>query len=186
MKPLPSRILSFMAFASVAAGAQANLIVNGDFETGNTNDWFLNSPGNNSAVWAGFGVGGSNGYVIAEFSGTGGSVLSQDVITVANQNYLFSFDLSDDGFGASGFTASFGDKVVFSEINPDTNGDFKHFSYLVTATSDLSTVKFTGYNNPSITILDNVSLTAAPVPEPASMAALGLGVAAFIRRRKRA
>ncbi|RYG85799.1 PEP-CTERM sorting domain-containing protein [bacterium] len=44
----------------------------------------------------------------------------------------------------------------------------------------------TGANGAGVGI-DNVSLlpTVAPVPEPATMAALGLGAAALLRRRKR-
>jgi len=38
--------------------------------------------------------------------------------------------------------------------------------------------------NNELTLLDVVGYNRAPVPEPASMAALGIGVLALIRRRK--
>lgn len=41
-------------------------------------------------------------------------------------------------------------------------------------------------NSSSSAWIDNVSINAQPVPEPATMAALGLGLAAVVRRRKKA
>lgn len=51
------------------------------------------------------------------------------------------------------------------------------------------TTKLSLYVDPSVggdVNIDAIRAVSAPVPEPASMAALGLGVAAFLRRRRKA
>lgn len=58
-------------------------------------------------------------------------------------------------------------------------------SYLGTGVRTLAFEVSTDSSGPSAAFIDNVSIIANPVPEPATMAIMGLGVAAMIRRRRK-
>lgn len=93
---------------------------------------------------------------------------------------------AQDGFN-TGFVPTPSTDPFFSESGYQT------YTYTATATGNYKigfgvTDAYTGSSNPLVNSgleIDNVRVVAA-VPEPATMAALGLGVAALLRRRKRA
>ena len=82
------------------------------------------------------------------------------------------------------FQASFAGAMVLSLGNVDNNWIHYTFTGLL-ATVTATELKFGVRNDPSFTRLDNVSVTASPVPEPAEYALLGgiglLGFGAFRR-----
>jgi hypothetical protein len=193
----PTRLSVLAAPLAVAAAvflappqAQAGLIVNGGFETGDFTGWttgpnsytqfIAHSPvhsGNFSASIAGYSF----------FPDT----LSQTVATAPGQAYDLSFWRLVGGQGrpTTLFEVYWDGVQVFSERNPGA-GPFQRFSVGVVGTGS-DTVLFRAGNDPDFTYLDDVALTprVASVPEPSTLApgALsGLAVLGYAWRRRRA
>jgi hypothetical protein len=63
------------------------------------------------------------------------------------------------------------------------------FSYTVQGTGKMAKLSLlgTGKSDSYGALVDNVQLnpSAAPVPEPASLAVIGVGIAGFLRRRRK-
>ena len=168
------------AFGAALSASADQLVTNGGFES----------------RLAGFSVGGAtfisvdhphSGTYLADFNPSGGGAsLSQDLATVAGRTYRFSYFLNNVYTVNNDFTVAFGGQTVMSGAGPQTGavGVYTAYSFDVTATSNVSTISFTIGNDLSSIGLDDVSVQT--VPEPASMAALGLGALALLRRRKRA
>lgn len=186
MNSFSLRSLSLLVVASAAVAAQANLINNGSFETGDLTGWNVTSPDGFLFVDTGFSSEGNFAVFFGDLQASGGGSITQSIATVPGQKYTFSYDFAGDGDTPSGFEAKFGTTTVFSVTNPAFDLDYITQSYTVTATSALTVVSFAGYDDDFFINLDNVSVTAQAVPEPASLAALGLGAVAVLRRRRKA
>ncbi|MGA2175238.1 MAG: hypothetical protein ABSH38_09680 [Verrucomicrobiota bacterium] len=185
-------------FAAVASQAQ-NLVQNPGFETGNTTDWTL-TP---AASGSGFQIlteipaqyGGQfphSGNYLAGFGANEGlnDTLSQTVPTVNGVTYDFNFWVNSvEGKNGSYLDVSWGNSTVL-QIDPAI-GDFgwTDYNFVETATGP-TTIAFAGRNAPSYIALDDVSVTAATVPDAGpGMATVtatlfGLcGLGRFLRRR---
>ncbi|MFM2063329.1 MAG: hypothetical protein RLZZ507_2999 [Cyanobacteriota bacterium] len=152
---------------SGASPAQAlEFVTNGDFESGLTGwtsvGWtFLNA----SDIG---GVGGNfSGIADTGASSSSPANLSQTISgLVVGQTYNFSFDYFTEQSEPNGIIATLGSTTLASLINT-TPAAFTTFSTSFVASQTSATLNFQGYNDPSFTSLDNVSLTgaaAAPVP----------------------
>lgn len=167
-----------------AAQAAPNLVTNGSFETGDLTGWTANPvsfPMYASTVPV------EDGVYSAQIAGYsyGPDTLSQTIGTSAGQAYLLSFWLWQDDGTPSGVSVTWDGNTVYSET--DSAHGYIDISVVVDATGS-DTLVFSAYNDPAYTYLDNVSLTATTVPEPASIALLltalsGLGAAARFGRR---
>jgi len=165
-----------------------NLVLNGDFQTGDFTDWTQGGNLGYTGVCpgcAGYSPQGSSTYMA--FFGPVGSdgTLSQTISDTSGQTYEFSFWVNGNGTGPSDFSAYWNsDLELYFDPVPNTDG-WVVYNFFVTGTGD-DTISFAFRNDPNYDALDNISLSSGVTPEPASMLLFGSGLLAvggMLRRR---
>jgi len=165
------------ALSLVSVQAKADLIVNGDFETGDFTGWTTNQVSYPQYIVTSPVHGGLYAAQIAGYS-FGPDTLSQTIATANGTVYQLSFWRNQDPGVITSLDVTWNGVSVFSELYTDVNPGFpyQNFTANVTGTgSDL--LVFTSAQDPAFTYLDDVSLNVSAVPEPSTWAMMILGFA---------
>ena len=175
------------------SGAQAGIVANPGFETPVVAGAVYNPTGA-SWVFSGFsGIGhgvnaggfgntappeGQQFAVLQAFNG-GQSSFTQTITLAAGQYSLSFLDENRSGYGQSSFFVTLGGLIIGGDS--PSNGSFSTF-YNVFQTAGgtlaLTFTSSTGSSTDTTSFIDNVQISA--VPEPASVAMLGLGLIASV------
>ncbi len=162
-----------------AAFAQ-NLIQNGSFETGDTTDWTVNSLSVYSGVNTAQAEDGSYSLQLGALTQNADDIF-QMVSDTAGATYTLSFwDIDTYQEGSAGDELLYNGNVLY---NADPGSSWSQHTFTVTGTGS-DKVEIAGWDSPAYMYVDNYSMVAS-TPEPASMALLGLGAFALLRRRRR-
>jgi hypothetical protein len=206
----PALALALTAFGTAVPAFSANIVQNGDFETGTFAGWTVNAasgdPWQVESTGSGYGIGSpfagtyfaSTGCVGATcITGTADeqASLSQVLTTVAGDVYTLTFEFSTFGNGAPNELDVLWNGTSVLDLGPGgTLGPISTYTlYTVTglsAPTTSSTLTFLGRQDPSYDGLDNVDVElsgASSAPEPASFLLLGGGLPLLwaVRRRFR-
>ena len=171
-----------LALAISGPARAVEILINGGFEAGNFTGW--TQSGNTGFT----GVACPGAPFVPEgncdaFFGPVGSLgtLSQTFATQAGRTYLVSFDFASDGGTPSAFSASFGGVPLISLADLAAS-PYHPLSFLVLASGPTTTLTFNFRDDPGFLNLDAVSVS---IPEPATLALLGIGMTGLLLRRRR-
>jgi hypothetical protein len=178
---------SVLAGCAMLAHAGTELVVNGDFETGDVNGWVESGNLAGGFVFPVVSDPVNSSNILGIFSLDSPYFVSQTLNTNSGASYRLSFDLQVQGLvstpGAITFEAWFGNQQVFGVV--DQTMEWTHFSFNnLSSNSSLTELKLGGRNDPDFTRLDNVSVQAVPEPETLAMLLAGLGLLAWRARSR--
>ncbi len=180
------RFTSLVALAVLSGAAHANLVVNGGYETGDFTSWGLDPAGSGSL----FGVSGGGGHSGEFFAYFGAIKFEHDEIfqilaTTASVSYDVSIWVLNNFDSADNSLQIWWEGSVVLDMTPvgTAEGSWEEVTLQVSATQNGSELRIGGYDAPSFTYVDDVSVEA--VPEPGSIVALSMGLGAFLLRRRK-
>jgi hypothetical protein len=183
-------ILVWLTLVAAICGpaAATNLVLNPGFETGDFTNWTVTGDG--VAIDNAFpNTGCCDAFFTATTTDPDAGVLSQTLSTEAGKGYTLSFAVLDEaGFSGDTFTVQFGGfstTITGDEAAPPGNlpSLYTAETFVVPAVDIIggaTVLSFKGLNDPSLGIdwnLDDVSVTASAIPEPATWVLLLLAFA---------
>lgn len=184
--------LAVAALLMAAPAAHANLIVNGGFETGDFTGWTVGNPYDPYTYVCGPGCGGGfeqphSGNDFAQLGPYGrDNSLSQTMADTAGQTLVLTYWLASNETDSNNFSVDWNGHQVTSQTDIPFQ-QWTKYTFDVTATGS-DTLAFFFRDDFGDLLLDDVSLTPASVPEPASLGLLGTALmflaGAFVLRRK--
>jgi hypothetical protein len=166
----------------------SNLVVNGDFETGDFSGWTESGviAGHTGVTTAPFAHTGTYGMFAGAIGGL--HLLSQDIATVSGVNYNIHLWIESNGTTPNELRVSWGGTIVYDAVDM---GAFSYMEIVIDpmATGAIMTLEIGTRNDPNFLSIDDISVFAtAAVPEPANLALLALVLAglSFSARRRQA
>jgi hypothetical protein len=147
------------------AGSASNLLVNGDFETGDLTGWLQSGDTDNTGVDGGLPHSGN----FAAYLGPVGSegFLAQAFPTTPGATYTLGYWLEHDGGAPSSFRAMIdGGDLAGSVFVDDPGFAYTEFAFGFTATGSTTTLTFGFREDVSLWHLDDVSVVPGPAPAP--------------------
>ena len=185
---LTAALLAASSLCLAMPSAQANLITNGGFETGDFSGWvqsgYLENTGVSNSRCS------HSGDYCAYFNSSVSdqpNILTQTFATQIGQSYTLAYWLKDIFFDGdlSSFSASIDNwATTLGDFGNGIVEDWTENSYSFVATATATTLGFKAFNQASSWRLDDVSVDASVVPEPGTLALLALG-ATFLRTSRR-
>ena len=187
-------IAGLVACAAACPALAQNLVQNPGFESTPTGgasspDWTLDTTSGTTYV-NGQGT-AYTGVWAVDFAAAGAAAdsqgtLSQTITTTPSTYYTVSFFLANEGGPHNTFLATFGGQTVLS-LTDASAFSYKEFTTTIRVTSRSSVLAFTGEQDPSDFLLDDVSVEAGPLPVTGSgLLSFGIVLAGFAVRRMRA
>jgi len=170
------------AFAAVSFGQE--LLTNPGFETGDFTGWTVTHQGGFSGVGATPGTNHTGNFhlYMGATSAADQTDIFQDVTTTIGQTYNASFWAYD----LDTVTTSANLAVTFGGMAVGPNrpaGAYTQYSLSFAATAATTRLEVTGWELTQYINSDDFSVQA--VPEPASLACLGIGALVVLRRKRR-
>lgn len=179
LKKIPFAALAVVFLTT--GSAHASLVSNGGFETGDFTGWVQGGNIGFTGVASTFAHSGTFGAFLGPVGSDG--TLTQVLATTSGATYELRYWLSSDGGTPNDFSATVDSNILFaqSDIPLQPYGEYV-FDFV--ATGATTTLAFAFRNDPGFLGLDDISVNQ--IPEPGSLALLGLALAGLgASRRKR-
>ncbi len=188
-----TRLLGAASLSLCALPGHANLVQNASFENGFAS-WTASAGASTDSLQIPVALIPHSGTYSAELGNIGGlGVLSQTISNlVVGQSYVVSFYMVLGNTGQpSEFRTDFGGATLLDLIDYQAPRNYTLFSYDVVANATPETLAFETTISHAFFFIDDVGVnlpTVVPsaVPEPASIALVGVGLALGIASRRRA
>lgn len=171
----------FLGAMVLAGSSFANILVNPGFETGDLTGWTSSSftATNNDAHTGSWSVINNGNFTIEQSFAPVNPADVTEVSVWAKQpdlsGFFFAIDFLYSDSSYEEFYGSAGDQTTWTKFD---------FVSDLNMAKTLTGIRLYG-NSGGTTQYDDFTVNVNPVPEPASLAVLGLGAAALIRRRKK-
>lgn len=182
----PTLTLSTFCIAALLGAstvtANANLVVNPGFETGNFSGWTVNDPDNFTGVGsdAAFAHSGTHYAFLGAHPDTGS--LSQNLATMTGASYTLSFFLANDITvnqnlsPSTEFDVYFGGTLLLSLMDPPAM-DYTQYTFgNLVASGPSTTLEFRYMHGNDFFRLDDVSVNPSGVPDSGSTVWLALPI----------